>query len=149
MRHLFQLIAPEARPLAALVAVLAAIGGLLSAALVATGNRVIHAVSDGAASTTLLIAAFFGAGMGKLVCGYFSEILLTKFCHRTIAEMRTNIVRRVLAVPLRTYENVGSPRVFASLTEDVAAVSQALSVLPGIVINVAIAAGATGYLLWL
>ncbi|MCB1099589.1 MAG: cyclic peptide export ABC transporter [Verrucomicrobiae bacterium] len=149
MKRIIQLIAPEARPLAVFVALLAAAGGLLSAALVATGNRAIHAVSNGAESTMLLVAAFFGAGLGKLVCGYFSEVLLTKFCHRTIAEMRTNIVRRVLAVPLRTYENVGSPRVFASLTEDVAAISQALSVLPGMVINLAITVGATGYLLYL
>lgn len=151
MRDLTRLISPEARPLAAIVAALAAVSGLLSAALVAIGNRAIHGITEGGQPETesLLIAAFVGAGMGKLITGYFSEVLLTKFCHNSIARIRTSLVRSILEVPLRTYENVGSPRVFACLTEDVASVSQALSVLPGMVINAAIIAGAAGYLLWL
>jgi putative ATP-binding cassette transporter len=151
VKSLVRLIAPEARSLAILVAALAAVSGLLSAALVAIGNSAIHSVTDSESSAagTLLIAAFAGAGLGRLISGYFSEVLLTKFCHSTIARIRTNLVQSILEVPLRTYENVGSPRVFACLTEDVAAVSQALSVLPGMVINAAIIIGAAGYLLWL
>ena len=150
MKPLVQLITPDARPLAVLVAILAGVSGLLSAALVAIGNRAIHLITENTAATTmLLVAAFVGAGLGKLVSGYFSEVLLTRFCHTTIARARTRLVQRILEVPLRSYENIGSPRVFASLTEDVAAISNALAVLPGMLINAAIGAGAAAYLLWL
>jgi putative ATP-binding cassette transporter len=142
MRRILALITPEARPLVASVALLAGVGGLLSGALVALGNQAIQELTPG----SLLIAGFVGAGLGKLVSSYFAEVLLTRFCLESVARIRKNLITSILDVPLKHYETIGSPRVFACLTEDVGMISRALAALPGVAINVAIVFGAGIYL---
>ena len=148
MKNLFRLIGREARPLAVFVGVLATFSGLLSAALVALGNHVVNRAPAGEWSIVLVVA-FVALGVGKLISGYLSEVLLTRFCHESIAQIRQRLVTRILEVPLRRYESLEKGRVLACLTDDIAAVNHALSVIPGILINAAIALGGAAYLLWL
>ena len=148
MKKLVQLIPPDARLIAVVVGLLAVTSGLLSAGLVALGNKALHSVAEQSGSY-LLIGGFVAVGAGKLVSGYFSEVLLTRYCLDSIVRLRAAMVTKILRLPLRRYEQAGRHRVLAALTEDMGAISHALAVLPGMVVNCAIAGGAAIYLCWL
>ncbi|HMJ63891.1 MAG TPA: cyclic peptide export ABC transporter, partial [Candidatus Binatia bacterium] len=93
--------------------------------------------------------AFIILGLGKVVTGFFSQILLTKFSQGAIAELRQDLVRKILSVPLRHLEEFGAPRLMVALTEDVLNITQALLAIPIITVNIAILAAGAAYLGWL
>ena len=144
MRRLLSVLAPEARPLAAWVTVLAAASGAITAGLVAIGHRALLPAGDDPG--TAIAIAFAALALGKLVSGYFAEVLLTRFCHASIAHLRAGLIERALHLPLAKFEKIGAPRVFAALAEDLAAINHALAALPAVIINGAIVAAASVYL---
>ncbi len=96
-----------------------------------------------------LVWAFVALGLGKVVTLFLSQVVLAGFSQKAIAEMRRDLVRKILAVPLRNLEEVGTPRLMATLTDDVFNVTQALLALPVVAVNVAILLGGAAYLAWL
>jgi putative pyoverdin transport system ATP-binding/permease protein len=93
------------------------------------------------AFTALLIAV---SGLNLL-----SRVLLIRMMQDAEYEMRLDLTRRILATPLRQLEELGSARLFAVLTQDVANLSAALIALPNLSINAAMLAGCLVYLAWL
>jgi putative pyoverdin transport system ATP-binding/permease protein len=93
-----------------------------------------------------LIWAFIALGLGKVVSLFCSQAVLAAFSQKAIAELRRDLVRKILAVPLRDLETLGTPRILAALTDDVFNVSQAFLAVPVIAVNVAILFGGAAYL---
>ena len=93
--------------------------------------------------------AFVALGVGKVVSLFFSQSVLAGFSQKAIAELRRDLIRKILAVPLRDLEELGTPRILAALTDDVFNVTQALLALPIVSVNVAILLGGAVYLGWL
>jgi putative pyoverdin transport system ATP-binding/permease protein len=96
-----------------------------------------------------LVWAFVALGLGKVVSLFFSQAVLAGFSQKTIAELRRDLIRKILAVPLRDLEELGTPRILAALTDDVFNLTQALLALPIVSVNVAILLGGAAYLGWL
>lgn len=127
-------------------AIISLLSGACNAGLLGMVN---HVLNHPGAPTLLLIGAFAALGLGKLVTGFISQVLLTRFSQGAIAELRQDLVRKILAVPLRHLEDIGAPRLMVALTEDVLNITQALLAIPIITVNLAILAAGAAYLGWL
>ncbi len=75
-----------------------------------------------------------------------SEMLLVQLGQRSIFELRMQLSRRILSVPLKQLEGVGPHRLTAALTDDVFAVTGALTFIPILCINIAVVIGCLIYL---
>ena len=127
-------------------AVAASLSGACNAGLLAMVNV---ALNRPGAWSSGLVWSFVGLGFCRLAANFFSQVALTKFSQGTIANLRRDLVRKILAVPLRHLEELGAPRLMAALTEDVLNITQALLVIPGFAVNAAILLGGAAYLGWL
>jgi putative pyoverdin transport system ATP-binding/permease protein len=127
-----------------LLTVLAALAsGACNAGLIAIVNSALTNPNNPA---TIVVMGFLALGIGKLVTSLVSQLMLTRFAQRAAANLRQDLVRRILAVPLRALEEVGAHRVMVALTDDVYNISQALLAIPLIGVNIAILMGGAAYL---
>jgi putative ATP-binding cassette transporter len=101
------------------------------------------------ASATLLAWGFIGLVVVVLVTSIFSQVVLIKLAQDAVFQMQLQLSRQILASELRQLEQLGTPRLLATLTEDVQAISQAVFTLPLLCINLAIVAGCLLYITWL
>ncbi|HSF42713.1 MAG TPA: cyclic peptide export ABC transporter [Thermoanaerobaculia bacterium] len=128
--------------LAILMGLLSGVGSIALLALIST------VLAQGRSSQTLLWS-FLGLCLLVPASRIASELFLIHVGQMTIFRLRMDLSRRVLAVPLRRLEELGSHRLLSTLTEDIAAIGNAVSMLPIICINVAIFLGGLVYLCWL
>ena len=127
-----------------LLTVLAALAsGACNAGLIAIVNSALTNPNNPA---TIVVMGFLALGIGKLLTSLVSQLMLTRFAQRAAANLRQDLVRRILAVPLRALEEVGAHRVMVALTDDVYNISQALLAIPLIGVNIAILMGGAAYL---
>jgi len=125
---------------------MALLSGACNAGLIALVN--VALTRTGPASRGL-VWAFVALGLGKVVSLFFSQAVLAGFSQRAVAELRRDLIRKILAVPLRDLEELGTPRILAALTDDVFNVTQALLAVPIVSVNLAILMGGAAYLGWL
>jgi putative pyoverdin transport system ATP-binding/permease protein len=131
-----------------ITAVTAVLSGACNAGLLAMVNRVLDPdapMSPGQA----FILVFIGLVLGKIVTGFVSQYALTRFSQEIIAQLRYDLVHKILNVPLRRLEEIGAPRLMVALTEDVLNITQALLGIPVMAVNLAILLGGAVYLGWL
>jgi putative ATP-binding cassette transporter len=124
----------------------ALLSGACNAGLIAMVNMALTNLSR---SPERFIWAFVGLGLGKVLSNYLSQVVLARFSQGAIAELRRSLIRKVLAVPLRSLEELGTPRILVALTEDVFNITQALLSIPVVSVNIAILLGGAAYLGWL
>lgn len=136
----------HARVIMLLVIVTGILSGLSNTALIAVINS---ALNRGIGNVGGLVWAFVGLGLLLVLSRFASSSLLAYMSTKATFELNTMLSRRVLAAPLRRLEELGAHRLLASITGDVAAISNILPVLPAIIINGAIVLGCLAYLGWL
>lgn len=130
--------------------VLALLAGTCSAlagiALVAEINRMIGstALLDATRIATLagLLALLFG-------CAFGSQALLTALGHRVVYDLRMSMLKRVLDTDVERLERIGGPKVYATLTKDIASIGMAFNRVPFVFYNGVLVAGGLLYLGWL
>jgi putative ATP-binding cassette transporter len=93
--------------------------------------------------------AFVGLGLLALATSMVSRIVLVRFSQTAVFALQLRLSRQILATDLRQLETIGFPRLLALLTEDIQAISTAVSVVPVLVINTAILLGCMVYISWL
>jgi putative ATP-binding cassette transporter len=120
-------------------------GAACSGALMATIHRALseHVLGRG------LVLAFFGFGGGRIGLAYLSTVLLGDHAARSVAALRSEIVARLLNVPYRQTERVGTARVLSALTQDVSVLESALTSVPTALTSAAMLLGGSAYLLYL
>jgi putative pyoverdin transport system ATP-binding/permease protein len=146
MKALFQFVGRNCRGMLILTATTALLSGACNAGLIALVN---HLLTHPGRPAVVLGVAFALLGVGKVLTSYFSQVTLTKFSQRAVATLRNELVRKILAVPLRQLEEVGAPRLMVALTDDVSNITQAFLGIPIVGINLAILMGGAAYLGWL
>ena len=87
--------------------------------------------------------------MGKIASNFASQVTLASFSQGAIAELRRDLIRKILGVPLRNLEEIGSARILVALTDDVFNITQALLAIPLVTVNLAMLFGGAAYLGWL
>ncbi|MCA9529575.1 MAG: cyclic peptide export ABC transporter [Myxococcales bacterium] len=143
---LLRFLVRTARSRVLLSAVAAVLTGALNAGLIAIVHAAITARPVGARSLLALFAAF---ALGRVVAGYGAELLMVRYAQRSVADVRLDLARRLLGLPLRRFEQLGPGRVYAALTDDVAVIATALYLLPGLTVNGSILAGGAVYMIYL
>jgi len=121
----------------------ALLSGACNAGLVALVNTSLTRAQSASAT---LMWAFIGLGLGKVLTHFISQAVLVSFAQGAIANLRKDLIRKILAVPLRSLEELGSARILVALTDDVFNITQALLAIPLVSVNLAILIGGAGYL---
>jgi putative pyoverdin transport system ATP-binding/permease protein len=119
------------------------ISGTLTTGLIVIVHR---AVTKAGGVSGLFIGAFVALVLGRLLSSYLSEIALMRYAQKSIAELRTAMIRKLLFVPYRHFEMVGRAKIYAALTADIETINYTLIGLAGFAINFAVLVGAGIYL---
>jgi len=146
MKNLLRFLLRNAPGLAMLTGLAALLSGACAAGLIALVNI---ALTRPGASTQLILWSFIALGLGKLATNYGSQVLLARFSQAALANLRRELIEKILAVPLRHLEKIGAPRLMVALTDDVLTITYALLCIPAFVVNLAILLGGGVYLAWL
>ena len=109
-----------------------------------------HTASSSSASRlTSIIWGFAGLAIVALITSIISQVMLIRLSQNAVLQLRMRLSRQILASELSHLENLGNPRLLATLTEDIQAVANAVYQMPFIFINLAIVMGCIAYITWL
>ena len=120
------------------------LSGSSSAGLIALISR------TASGSTTLpiktIVWAFLGLALVALVTSIVSRVVLARLSQDAILQLRLRLSRQILSSELHHLEMLGTPRLLATLTDDVQAVANAVFEIPSICIDMAIVSGCLLYI---
>jgi putative ATP-binding cassette transporter len=123
------------------------IAGLGTTALIAAINL---ALRGGQGPFGLPLAWTFAALCAiVLVTGVASQLLVVRLTSQAARDLRLRLSSRLLAAPYQVLEQIGSPRLLAAFTDDIASVTAAVSSLPVVIMQLGILLGCLIYLGWL
>ncbi len=142
---LFKFLYHRCRRMLVITVVTALLSGACNAGLIALINQVLND-PDRLNTLTLMSAVFGLLVLGKLLTGLVSQLWLIRFSQRAVAELRQQLVRRILGVPLRRLEQIGSSRLLVTLIDDVNSLMAALFGFPTLTVNLAVLLGGSIYL---
>ncbi|MDX2098188.1 MAG: cyclic peptide export ABC transporter [Leptolyngbyaceae cyanobacterium bins.59] len=97
-------------------------------------------------STVVVGLAFVGLAVVSLTTSVLSQVMLIRLSQQAVFELRLRLSRQILSSELRQLEQLGQPRLLATLTEDVQAVSNAVFAIPFLCVDIAIVAGSLTYI---
>jgi len=123
-----------------------AFSGTLSALFVALLNAKLGQPADAAG---LMAWAFVGVTVSVLLSNLTSRLLLLRLSTQAVLTTRMRLCRQLLDAPLARLESHGAPKMLATLTDDVLAVSDTLAELPILGINIAIIVAGVAYMAWM
>ncbi|HEX2252379.1 MAG TPA: cyclic peptide export ABC transporter [Thermoanaerobaculia bacterium] len=146
MLKLIYFLLRNARFAVVLAVVAGLIGGGASAGLIALINLSLSRQADVGSQ---LFWAFVGLCLLVPVARFTSGYLLVRLAQKAIFDLRLGLSRRIVAARLRSLEEVGNPRLLASLTDDVMTISEAAVNLPFLSMQIAILVGCLVFLAWL
>lgn len=130
-----------------LVVGVSVISGIANTGLLALINGALAQLNAGASE--LPIREFIGFCVLLPVSRFISIFLLAKLSHNTLFELRVRLSRNILASPLRRLEEIGSPKLLATLTDDVGRISGAIVNIPLLCMHVSVVLSCLVYMGWL
>lgn len=98
---------------------------------------------------TSIIWGFVGLAVVALTTSVISQVMLVRLSQDAIFKLRLRLSRQILSSNLSYLEQLGNPRLLATLTEDVQAVTHTVSLIPFLCIDIAIVLGCLLYITWL
>jgi putative ATP-binding cassette transporter len=134
-------------PRVVVIAILAGlVAGVSNTGLLALINANLNQTGAPATRSAWLFAALCGV---MLLSRCASSISLVRLARGAIFELRMQLCRRIISAPLRHLEELGAPRLLATLTDDVPAISNALTAIPLLCMHFAVVVTCLIYLAWL
>ena len=121
----------------------AVLSGLANTALIALVNQVINTEGD---SRTALLPVFLAVCVAFPVLRFVGDWLLIFLSEKATLHLRMTMCRRILAVPLRTLEEMGPARVYTTVTQDLPSVIGAMTLIPLLTLNLTIVAGCLAFM---
>ncbi|KAF3891328.1 MULTISPECIES: cyclic peptide export ABC transporter [Nostocales] len=133
------------------IVTLAIVTGFLSGGSNASLIALISSAASNSANSRLAIAiwGFAGLTLVALITSVISQMLLIRISQNAIFQLRLRLSNQILASELSHLEQLGNPRILATLTEDVQTVAHAVHVMPHLCIDIAIVIGCLTYVTWL
>jgi putative pyoverdin transport system ATP-binding/permease protein len=120
------------------------VSGSGNAMLIALINR---SVNQASLSNALLY--FAGLALFTVITNVISQFVLIHLSQNAIYQLRMRLSQTILSSPLQHLERLGENRLLATMTEDVRFLSQAISAIPSICMDLATIFGCLAYLAWL
>ncbi|WP_071188201.1 cyclic peptide export ABC transporter [Trichormus sp. NMC-1] len=123
------------------------LSGASSAGLIALISR---GANQGDTSPLISIAwGFLALVIIALITSIITQVMLIHLSQNAILQLRMRLSRQILASELNHLEQIGNPRLLATLTEDVQAVANAVYIVPFLCIDLATVLGCLVYITWL
>ena len=122
------------------------ISGLSNTVLIATINSTLNRTGG---PTSAQVLVFAGLCLVLASMRFVSGAVLVVLMKNVMVTLRMQLCRKILTAPLRSLEQLGSPRLYATLTSDVPGIANAFVFLPLLCMNLAILLGCLIYLCWL
>ena len=144
--NLIRLLLQQSWVMVALATGTGLLAGASSAGLIATINVALQNLAQLPPGLPWL---FLGLCLLLMVTYVTSQMLLVAVGQAIVYRLRLQLSRRILDCPLQHLEQLGAPRLLATLSEDVEAIATASSTLSLISTNLALALGCLTYLCWL
>jgi putative ATP-binding cassette transporter len=119
------------------------VSGACSTGLLALINTKLN--SNRISPSTLLLA-FVGLCLVVPFARFTAESLLIGLGQGAVFNLRMQMCRRILAAPMRGLEEIGAHRLIATLTDDIPAITAALTYIPLFCINIVVVVGCLVYL---
>lgn len=127
-----------------------AICGLISSAGMTLLMKTVHeAVALDPTQTTRLMWSLALAALLFVGGNLAANLPLYSLTESIVFRLRLQSIRQILAADLRHIEQVGSHRVYASLTDDIGRLANGLTSIPGAMINAAMLGGCVFYTVFL
>jgi len=134
-------------PRIVIIAILAGLAaGVTNTSLLALINMNLNRTGAPTARSAWVFAALCGV---MLLSRCASSISLVRLARGAVFELRMQLCRRIISAPLRHLEELGAPRLLATLTDDVPAISNALTSIPLLCMHFAVIVTCLIYLAWL
>jgi len=92
---------------------------------------------------------FVGLSIVALITSIISQLMLIQLAQEAVFQLRLTLSRQILGSELAHLEKLGAPRLLATLTDDVQAVTEAVRLVPFLCIDLATVAGCLIYITWL
>jgi putative ATP-binding cassette transporter len=127
-----------------LATVIGTVGGAVSAALMAVISTKLNRLTEATPWTSVWMFVVLVALV--LLSTYGSRTLMLHLATSSAQDLRLSLCRQVLSLPLRRFEEMGSSRVLATLTEDVSTLGLALLKVPELCVSIAMLSGCFFYL---
>ncbi|MBW4518476.1 MAG: cyclic peptide export ABC transporter [Scytolyngbya sp. HA4215-MV1] len=145
--NLIQFLLRSSWKMVTIATVTGCLSGISSAGLIAL---ISHAVSEhSAVSLPLTIGGFVGLALIALITSIVAQVMLIRLSHQAVFRLRMSLIRQILNSELSHLEKLGNPRLLATLTEDVQAVTNAIFRIPFVCIDIATVLGCLLYITWL
>ena len=93
--------------------------------------------------------AFLGVCIVVPATRLLSQYLLIRLAQDAAFNLRMQFSRQLASAPLRLQERIGAHRFLAAVSEDLPALTAALTMIPGLCVNIALVLGCLVYLGWL
>ncbi len=129
-----------------LAAIFSILSGASGAGIIAVIN---YAIANLQNSPVWLIVLFVSLCVGLWIFQFISWVLINRLAQGVIYDLRLSMTQRILDCPLQHLETIGVPKLLATLTDDIAAISSGSVQLSLMIVNLAIALGIFVYLFWL
>ncbi len=130
--------------------VIAAVCGLLSAASMTVFIRVVHrAIDPSLPNGDTLLYQFIGASLLFVLANLGGHLPLLRLTEQAVFKLRLAMIRNILTARFRGLEEIGSHRLYATLTTDVSHLVAGLAMIPGAIIMMAMLFGSLAYLVFL
>ncbi|MBW4668744.1 MAG: cyclic peptide export ABC transporter [Cyanomargarita calcarea GSE-NOS-MK-12-04C] len=142
--NLFIFILRSSWKMVAIAIIAGSLSGGSSAALIAL---ISNQVSQNPNSWFIsVIWGFAGLALVAATTNFISQAVLIRLSQNAIFQMRMRLASQIMASELNHLEQLGTPRLLATLTDDVQSVTSAVQVLPFLCIDLAIVLGCLTYL---
>jgi len=119
-----------------------AISGICNAVLLAIINLSLKTNPPAKAA----LWGFLGLCVTLPLTRYVSERALSKLGQQAMFDLRMRLCRQIAVAPLRHLEQLGVPRLLAALTDDVPAITVAVTIIPILCVNSALVVGTLVYM---
>ena len=122
------------------------VAGAVNASLLALINSLL---TNPEGATAGLLGSFILFCLVMLASRIVSGVLLNNLSQAAMFNLCMKLSRKILNAPLRQLEELGAPRLLASLTSDVPIIANTVTVIPILCMQIAILGGCLIYLAWL
>jgi putative pyoverdin transport system ATP-binding/permease protein len=92
---------------------------------------------------------FLGIITMSIITGIISRFVLIDLAQKSIYDVRIQLSRRILAAPFQRLEQLGASKLLVTLTDDVTSLSNSISIIPFLCIDLAIITSCLIYLAYL
>src|SRR6185369_3809620 len=129
--------------------VLAILAGIVSGAANTGLLAIINSALNNGSTKSTLTVYFIGLCLLVPVSRIVAELTLAYLGQGALFQLRMELSRQILGVPLRKLEELGPHRLMAALTDDVPTLTNVVTMIPVLCINIAVAISCLLYMAWL